>query len=171
MRPVPRLETPRLTLREWLAGDAAPHAAMCADPEVMRYMSGVLDEAESWRRMALHAGHWALRGYGNWVLERREDGAFVGRAGFWNPEGWPGLEIGWMLARPAWGNGYATEAARAALAWGWKTLECERVIALIKPDNRASLAVAERLGMQPLRRDTLGGAVVEILALDRPWHC
>jgi RimJ/RimL family protein N-acetyltransferase len=90
----PVLETERLWLRGWQPSDSEPYAAMAADPEVMRYVGGVLDPVESWRQMALFAGHWALRGYGLWALERKEDGALIGRAGLWNPEGWPGLEIG-----------------------------------------------------------------------------
>ena len=63
--------------------------------------------------MALFIGHWALRGYGIWVVER--EGALIGRIGLWQPEGWPGLEVGWLLGRDAWGHGYATEAARASM--------------------------------------------------------
>jgi RimJ/RimL family protein N-acetyltransferase len=79
---------------------------MSADLEVMRYIGDgqVLDRRQSWREIALHVGHWALRGYGQWALERKEDGASIGRAGLWNPPGWPGLEIGWKLARDAWGH-------------------------------------------------------------------
>jgi RimJ/RimL family protein N-acetyltransferase len=114
---VPRLQTVRLVLREWQTTDADAYAAMTADPEVMRYLGGVKDHEQSWRAMAVHAGHWTLRGYGNWVVERASDGEFLGRVGLWYPEGWLGLEIGWTLARNAWGNGYATEAARAAMDW------------------------------------------------------
>jgi RimJ/RimL family protein N-acetyltransferase len=114
---VPRLSTTRLLLRGWQESDLEAYAAMSADQEVMRYIGGVLEQAQSWRQMALHAGHWVLRGYGNWAVERQVDGVLLGRCGLWNPEGWPGLEVGWKLARHAWGQGYATEAARAAIDW------------------------------------------------------
>ena len=125
---VPRLETARLILREWRASDADAYAGMATDVDVMRYVGGVMDREQSWRSMALHAGHWTLRGYGNWAVERRTDGEFLGRVGLWNPEGWLGPEIGWTLARPAWGNGYATEAAGAAMNWAWTVLNAPRLI-------------------------------------------
>lgn len=75
--------------------------------------------------MALHCGHWALRGYGQWVVERKADATLLGRCGLWNPEGWPGLELGWKVARGAWGDGYATEAARAAMHWAFTACRSE----------------------------------------------
>jgi RimJ/RimL family protein N-acetyltransferase len=154
---VPRLETARLLLREWRDDDLDAFAAMSADPEVMRYLGGVLDRGDSWRRIALHAGHWALRGYGNWAVERKADGVLIGRVGLWNPEGWLGLEIGWKLARDAWGHGYATEAASAAIDWAWTTLRTPRLISVIDPRNVASVRVAERLGLRRLREEKLNG--------------
>jgi RimJ/RimL family protein N-acetyltransferase len=171
---VPTLETSRLLLREWRAGDIEGFATMSADSEVMRYLGGAHDRAESWRRMALHAGHWALRGYGNWAVERKADGAFMGRVGLWNPEGWPGLEVGWTLARAVWGQGYATEAGRAAMDWAWADLDVRRLISVIHPDNRASIRVAERLGLRALRKDTirsegsLDRLIVMIFGIERP---
>jgi len=143
----PRLETARLILREWRAADLDAFAAFYADPEVMRYLSGEpLARNDAWRNMSSAAGHWVLRGYGLWVVERKSDGAVLGRVGLINPEGWPGLEVGWTLGRPYWGQGYATEAARPAMNYAFLTQNVDRVISLIDADNKASQAVAQRLG-------------------------
>jgi RimJ/RimL family protein N-acetyltransferase len=166
--PIPRLETDRLILRGWSEADLDPFAAMAADPEVMRHLGEPQDRAGSWRAMALHAGHWALRGYGNWAVERRADGVLLGRAGLWNPEGWPGLELGWKLARHAWGHGYATEAARAAMGWAWSALGATELISLIRPENERSARVAERLGFRPLREQDLNGRRVTVFGIERP---
>lgn len=143
---------------------------MSADPEVMRYIGDgqVHDHGQSWRWIAMYIGHWALRGYGQWALERREDGASVGRAGLWNPPGWPGLEVGWTLARSAWGQGYATEAGAAAIEWAWTTLDTPKLISIIQPGNGRSIRVAERLGMRRLEETTLQGQPVTIFGIDRP---
>jgi RimJ/RimL family protein N-acetyltransferase len=166
--PPPDLHTERLLLRAWRDEDLGAYAAICADPEVMRHIGGTLNRAQAWRQMALHAGHWALRGYGNWAVERRHDHQLLGRVGLWNPEGWPGLEVGWTLARHAWGHGYATEAARAAIEWAWTTLHAQRLISVIGPENASSIRVAEGLGMRRLRESTLNGQPVAIYGIDRP---
>jgi RimJ/RimL family protein N-acetyltransferase len=143
---------------------------MSADPEVMRYLGAgrTLDRAQSWGEIAVHIGHWGLRGYGQWALERKQDGASIGRAGLWNPPGWPGLEVGWKLARHAWGQGYATEAGQAAIEWTWHTLDAPELISIIQPGNAASIRVAERLGMRRLRESTLQGQEVIIFGIERP---
>ena len=143
---------------------------MTGDPEVMRHIGDghVLDQGQAWREIATHLGHWGLRGYGQWALERRDDGRLIGRAGLWNPAGWPGLEVGWMLARDAWGNGYATEAGAAAIEWAWRNLDVASLISLIQPSNSASIRVAERLGMQRQRTLTLSGQEAVVFALERP---
>jgi len=144
---IPRLETERLIMREWRASDLDAFASIYGDPEVMRYLGGdTLARNDAWRNMATAAGHWVLRGYGLWVVERKTDGAVMGRVGLINPEGWPGLEVGWTLGRPHWGSGYATEAARAAMRYAFLTQNVDRLISLIDPDNKASQAVARRLG-------------------------
>lgn len=147
---VPRLETERLIMREWRASDIDAFAGIYGDAEVMRYLGGEpLARNDAWRNMASAAGHWALRGYGLWVVERKSVAAVVGRVGLINAEGWPGLEVGWTLGRPYWGQGYATESARAALNYAFLTQPVDRVISLIDPDNKASQAVARRLGETP----------------------
>jgi RimJ/RimL family protein N-acetyltransferase len=165
------LETERLRLRAFRDDDLDAYAALCADPEVMRYLgTGVtLNRADAWRSMAGFLGHWALRGYGMWALEEKATGTFVGRAGFLNPEGWPGFELGWTLARAHWGRGFATEAARRALDYAFGELDRPRVISLVRPANEPSKRVAERLGAKPVREiDLLGGPVIVYEALRPP---
>ena len=142
------LETDRLILRMLRESDLDGYAEMCADPCVMRYLGDgqPLLRPAAWRRMALMVGHWSLRGYGLWAAEERSSGVLVGRIGFWNPEGWPGFELGWMLRRSFWGQGYATEAARTALSFAFTQLQQPHVISLIHPENAASIRVAGRLG-------------------------
>lgn len=142
------LETPRLRLRKFRGTDLDPYAEMSADPEVMKFIgTGVtLNRNEAWRSMAAMLGHWQLLGYGMWAVELRQTGAFIGRAGFLDPPGWPGVELGWLLGRAHWGQGYAIEAARAALDYAFTVLGRERVISLIREGNDRSVRVAEKLG-------------------------
>jgi len=142
------LETDRLILRMLRDSDFDAYAEMCADQEVMRYIGDgqPLVRAMAWRNLAMMVGHWSLRGYGFWAAEEKSSGVLVGRIGFWNPEGWPGFEIGWMLRRFFWGRGYATEGARHALQFAFTQLDRPHVISLIRPENAASIRVAERLG-------------------------
>ena len=160
------IRTERLLLREWREEDLDAYAAMLADPEVARYIGGVLDRAGAWRQMAMFTGHWELRGYGLWVVE--VEGRMIGRAGLWCPEGWPGLELGWALARGAWGRGYATEAARAAMAWAWAALRPPALISLIHPENERSARVAERLGMAPAGEHEVNGARALVYEITAP---
>jgi RimJ/RimL family protein N-acetyltransferase len=142
------LETPRLRLRRFRGSDLDAYAAMSADPEVMKYIgTGVtLNRNEAWRSIAGMLGHWQLLGYGMWAVELRETGAFIGRAGFLDPPGWPGFEVGWLLGREHWGFGYASEAARAALDYAFGTLKRDCVISLIREGNERSVRVAEKIG-------------------------
>lgn len=96
--------------------------------------------------MASALGHWALRGYGQWVLTLKDSGEVIGRSGLYNPEGWPGLEVGYVIAPEHQGRGYATEAARAALRYAVDVVRAERVISLILVGNVSSQRVAEKLG-------------------------
>lgn len=147
----PTLHTARLTLRPFADADLDAYAAMSADAEVMRFIGagGPVGRDVAWRQMAFFAGHWVLRGYGMWAIEERASGTLIGRAGFINPEGWPANEIGWLLARPHWGRGYALEAAMAARQHGREALGLAgRLISLIREDNLRSAALARRLGAQ-----------------------
>jgi RimJ/RimL family protein N-acetyltransferase len=144
--PIPTLTTERLILRAFAAEDLEPYAVMNADPETMRYVGGPIDREATWRLMAMLLGHWDLRGYGMWALVERATGRFIGRAGLYNQEGWPGLEAAWTVARDRWGRGYATEAGWAALDYAFGVVDAEQVISIIHPDNAASIRVAEKLG-------------------------
>lgn len=143
-----RLRTERLLLREFREGDFDAYARICADPEAMRYLGGgePLTRSQAWRSMAMILGHWQLRGYGLWAVEEVASGECIGRIGLFNPEGWPGLEVGWLVAREHQGRGVATEGGRAALAHARDVLGAKRVISLIRPANAPSIRVAEKLG-------------------------
>ena len=146
---IPTLETERLRLRSLRTSDIDDYAALYADREVLHYLGGgpePWDRGRSWRHMAFLMGHWQLGGTGMWALEHKETGAFIGVVGFAAPEGWPGFELAWTLVRRYWGNGYATEGARTALAYAFTVLDKDCVISLIHPENRASIRVAERIG-------------------------
>lgn len=160
---IPSLETERLTLRPFREADVAPFFELSQDPDVMRYVGDrrVPTLQEVWRGIAGWIGHWALRGYGQWAIEERSSGRLIGRAGIINPAEWPGAEVGYLLGRAWWGHGYATEAARAAMDWGFEQFDFSDLISLIDPDNTASIAVATRLG-ESLRGETdlLGNRVL-----------
>lgn len=145
---IPRIATDRLVLRGFEHDDFEPYAAMMADPQVTRFLGDgrPLARTDAWRQLALILGHWSLRGFGLWAVEERTSGALVGRVGCFEPEGWPGFEVGYVLARPFWGRGYATEAGGAALRYAREILGRDRIISLIHPANDASIRVAERLG-------------------------
>ena len=163
------LETDRLIMRMWRETDSEAYAELCADPEVMRYLGGkTFDRTEAWRHMASMIGHWYLRGYGIWAVEEKASGRLVGRIGCINPEGWPGLEVGWTLKREFWGKGYATEGARRALEYAFNELDKPHVISLIHADNGASIRVAERLGEKLEGTARVVGIDVLVYGIDRP---
>lgn len=142
---IPRFETERLWLRPFREADFDGLARFFASPVSATY-GGPCAREEAWRKFAAYLGHWALRGYGPWALECKRDGAFIGLSGLWNPEGWVEPEITWALLPEAQGQGYATEAARGALAaayshFGWRT-----AVSVVAEGNHASVAVAQRLG-------------------------
>ena len=143
------LETERLLLRPFRPADIDPYAEMCADSEVMEFLNATgspISRADAWRQMAMYLGHWELRGFGTWAVEERGTGALVGRVGLHFPEGWPDRELGWTIARKFWGRGYASEAARAAIAHAFGTLGWTHLVSLIHPNNHRSARLAERLG-------------------------
>jgi RimJ/RimL family protein N-acetyltransferase len=162
------LETERLRLRQFREDDLDQYAAIVADPETMTYMEGPRDRARAWMDIAWCLGHWQLRGYGLWAAEEKASGTLIGRIGLLYPEGWPSLEVGWLVARSHWGRGLATEGGRASLDYAFHTLKADHVISLIRPDNVASIRVAEKLGARPERRIELFGDEALIYGVARP---
>jgi RimJ/RimL family protein N-acetyltransferase len=163
------LTTERLLLRQLREDDLEAYAALNADPEVMRYIGDGEPRArdEAWSGMARLLGHWQLRGYGMYAVEERHTGDLVGRLGLHRPEGWPGLEIGWLIARDRWGSGYAPEGARAVLDLAFQRLGEPRIVSLIHPDNAASIRVAEKLGERLAGTVVVLGQEVLLYAVER----
>lgn len=147
----PELATGRLTLRRWRPADRAPFAALNADPEVNEFLTGPLSRAESDELVERIEAGFEHYGFGLWALEIQGSGEFAGFAGLARPpfeaHFTPAVEVGWRLARPAWGHGYATEAGRAALAFGFGRAGLEQIVSMTAVGNRRSRAVMERLGM------------------------
>lgn len=158
---VPILNTARLTLRGHRVDDLADCMRLWTDPAVTRYISArTFTEEEIWTRILRYAGHWALMGFGYWMVRETATDRFVGEVGFaehrrdMRPSiiGLP--EIGWVLAPDAHGQGYATEAVRAAVEWGDARFGRTRTVCLIHPDNAASLRVAAKAGYREHVRTT-----------------
>lgn len=145
------LRTKRLILRPWREADLAPFAALNADPEVMAHFPKVLDRAESDGLAGRIGEQFATHGFGLWALEVPDSVPFAGYIGLMMvPDAMPfapAVEVGWRLARAHWGKGYATEAARAAVAYGFDTLGLVEVVSFTVPANARSIAVMARLGM------------------------
>ena len=165
-----QLETERLLLRPFKQDDFEDYARITAYPDVMRYIGNgqPLSRADAWRSMAVHLGHWQLRGYGMWGAELKETGRVIGRIGLYFPESWPGLEVGWLLDRACWGQGLAAEGGRAALDYAFRELQVDHVISIIHPENRASIRVAEKIGERFEEKGTLNGTDVVFFGITAP---
>ena len=172
---VPVLETERLRMRCHRAEDFGHCLALWSNPEVTRFIGGrPFTQEEVWTRLLRYVGHWTLLRYGYWVIEERTTGAFVGEVGFadFRRTIEPSLErkpeIGWVLAPAMQGRGYATEAARAAVAWADAHLAAASTVCLISPDNRPSLRVAERCGFRERMRTTYRDSPIVLLGREGP---
>ena len=157
----PVIETARLKLRMWQESDIVPNTAMLADPDTARFITvdgkPVTSELVGWRNAAVMAGHWALHGFGYFVVEENSTGHFAGRVGPWFPPGWPGFEVGWGIAKGFRGKGYAVEAARASIDWAFDSFEVDDILHCIESTNAPSQAVARSLGARKDREIELFG--------------
>lgn len=123
-------------------------AALCANPDVMRYVGhSVRTREETETELHRMMAHWQAHGFSIWKLVEKETGGFVGRAGLIYLDNTPEIEVGYALDCPFWGRGLATEAARVSLQFGVDTLGLERIVAIARPENLASQRVMQKLGM------------------------
>lgn len=158
------LQTTRLRLRRWREGDKAPLAAINSDPEVMRYRAAPLSRQESDAFVDELEAQFDNLGFGLWAVERRRDGLLLGYTGLavsgFDAPFCPAVDIGWTLARDAWGHGYATEAAIASLNFAFHQLRLAEVVAHTTSVNEPSQRVMRRLGMTHDPADDFDG----------PWY-
>ncbi|GHE59849.1 N-acetyltransferase [Streptomyces longispororuber] len=167
------LETPRLILRRWREEDVAPMAAVNADPEVMRWIrdGSVRDEQQTRDGVRAWESEWESQGFGLFAVEVRSTGELAGFTGLsvpgYLPEVLPAVEVGWRLGRAHWGRGLATEAAAAALRFGFEERGLERIVSITQVGNDASERIMTKLGMRP-DRETVnphGGRRVRVYAV------
>ena len=160
---IPVIETERLRMRGHLVSDLDAVAAMWGDPEVTRYISGKpATREESWARLVRYVGHWALMGYGFWLIEEKATRRFVGEAGFadFKREMEPHLdapEQGWAMARWAQGQGFASEALAAQLAWAEDHFGRVPFACMIAPENAPSIRLAEKHAYREFARSSYKG--------------
>jgi RimJ/RimL family protein N-acetyltransferase len=144
------IETERLLLRPWRDEDAELFAALNADPAVMEHFPAPYTREQSDATVARIRDHFARHGFGLWAVEVKVGAPFIGFTGLSRPSFMDVVEVGWRFAHAQWGHGYATEAARAAVAWGFANLELDEIVSLVVPANVRSQRVMAKLGM---RRD------------------
>jgi len=152
---IPTITTERLVLAEWTPTDVDEYARICTSPEVMRYMwpARPATPAESAYGVQLLREHWVRWGFGHWAVHEKDSGRFVGRTGAkrhddWEPDPENNTEIGWLYDPAVWGRGYATEGARAALAFCLGEVGADEVISIAHPDNAASQRVMANVGLR-----------------------
>ncbi|WP_442678010.1 GNAT family N-acetyltransferase [Sphingomonas sp. ASY06-1R] len=168
----PIVETPRLRLRLHRLTDVDARSALTADPIAMQFVGGPQDRMENFNRILRYAGHWALLHHGLFLIEERASGQVAGEAGLGRfhrglgPDFDDDPEAGWLLAAQAAGQGYATEAMRAAIAWHEQTFGPTRMVCIIDPNNLASLRVAGKLGFVPFRDAMFKGH--DVILHERP---
>ncbi len=166
------LRTARILLRRWKDSDREPFATVNSDECAMRYLPTPLARGQSDRMIENIEAGFERHGYGLWALELRDSGEFIGFTGLmpvaFRAHFTPAVEIGWRLARSAWGHGYATEAARAALEFGFGVAGLEQIVAMTSVENARSRAVMERIAMNRDPADDFEHPLLEPGARLRP---
>jgi len=169
---VPVLETARLVLRAHTPADLTDCAAMWADPKVVRFIGlEPSSRQQTWARMLTYAGLWTTLGFGYWAVEEKASGRLVGEVGFadFRRELQPSIEgipeAGWVFVTAVHGQGYATEAVAAAIAWGDQKFP--RTVCIISPDHLASIRVAQKLGYRGMGRALYKSEPTLLMARDR----
>jgi ribosomal-protein-alanine N-acetyltransferase len=164
----PVVMTERLQLRGFRAEDLPAHRAAVDDDAAVTWAHVRLPLAESLRRWADRLDGWERDGFGMWIVEVCATGVVIGHAGLQRLDGTDDVELGYYLGRPAWGQGYATEAARACLRYGFETCRLPRVVAVVRIENHASQHVLEKLGLRHDRDGVFYEAEASLMVIDRP---
>lgn len=153
MSQIPCLQTERLRLRAPQASDAPVYHRFYTDGEASAFYGGPKSALEAWNKLASDLGHWHLRGHGLWVLERQEDGAAIGACGLVWPDGWPRSELTWWILPEARRQGFAKEASRAAVSFGYEALKWDLVQTHMLDENHAAKALVLSLGGEVIARE------------------
>ncbi len=153
MAPIPTVETERLLLRAPRDEDFPVYRAFFADEKASHSYGGPLEDGQAWRMLAGDLGHWVLRGYGRWAVEEKASGAMIGGCGLWWPGGWPRSELTWWIIPSARRKGFAFEASRAAIRFGYRTLGWQLVETHIDDRNRPAHRLVEKLGASRIGRE------------------
>ena len=169
------VETSRLLLRVPEPADAGALMDIMWDPEVVEQKQVTLLAPPGGLDLALKNTNemirqWQLRGYGQWSVVEKEMGQVIGCVGFYHPQReWPGVDLGWVIHRSRWGQGFATEAATAALEWVWANTPIDRVISLIGPDDHRSIRIATKIGERFERAgvDPINGEACHVYTIGR----
>jgi RimJ/RimL family protein N-acetyltransferase len=168
MTDVPVVTTERLVLRGFRAADLPAHRAAVDDDDAVTWAHVRLPLAASLRRWADRLDGWDRDGLGMWIAEVAASGTVIGHAGLQPLHDTGDVELGYYLGRAAWGQGYATEAGRACLAYGFDTCGLRRIVAVVRPDNHASRHVLEKLGFRHERDGVFYDADASLMAISRP---
>lgn len=166
---IPILKTERLALRGPISEDYPVYRDFFADAEASHFYGGPMEADRAWRVLAADLGHWALRGYGRWSVVEQATGQVIGGCGLWWPGGYPRSELTWWIVPSARRHGYALEASRAAIAFGYESLGWELVETHMNDANLAARKLVEKLGGTKLSREQFpDGLERDIFALPRP---